>query len=78
MLKVRSNSKLITEQVARRFEAKEPRMKAYFDKAYALSRQFQSFNIEQVPRVLNQRTDRLAKGAALGEYDRRAEIVSVT
>ena len=37
LLMVRSDSKLIAEQVARRFEAKEPRMKSYFDKAYALS-----------------------------------------
>ena len=37
LLKVRSDSKLIAERVAGRFEAKEPRMKAYFDKAYALS-----------------------------------------
>ena len=49
LLKVRSDSKLIAEQVAGRFEAKEPRMKAYFDKASALSHQFQSFDIEQVP-----------------------------
>ena len=49
LLKVKSDSKLIAEQVARRFEAKEPRMKAYFDKVSALSRQFQSFSIEQVP-----------------------------
>ena len=40
LLKVRSDSKLIVEQVARRFEAKKPRMKAYFDKTSALSRQF--------------------------------------
>ena len=78
LLKVKSDSKLIAEQVAGRFEAKEPRMKAYFDKASALSCQFRSFNIEQVPRELNQRADELAKGAALGEYDRRANIVSVT
>ena len=31
LLKVRSDSKLVGEQVAGRFEAKEPRMKAYFD-----------------------------------------------
>ena len=40
LLKVRSNSKLIVEQVAGRFEAKELRMKAYFDKASTLSLQF--------------------------------------
>ena len=78
LLKVRSDSKLIVEQVAGRFEAKEPRMKAYFDRAFVLSRQFQSFSIEQVPRKLNKRADELAKGAALGEYDRKIEIVSVT
>ena len=77
LLKVKSDLKLIVEQVARRFEAKEPRMKVYFDKALALSCQFQSFIIEQVPQELNQRADELAKGAALGEYDRRIEIVSV-
>ena len=53
-------------------------MKAYFDKAFVLSRQFQSFNIKQVPRELNQIVDELAKGAALGEYDRKTKIVSVT
>ena len=52
-------------------------MKAYFDKASALSRQFQSFSIKQVSRELNQRVDELAKGANLGEYDRRPKIVSV-
>ena len=78
LLKVRSDSKLITEQVVGRFEAKELRMKAYFDRASALSRQFHSFSIEQVPQELNQRADELAKGAALGEYDRRAEVISVT
>ena len=46
LLKVRPDSKLIVEQVADRFEAKAPRMKAYFDKASALSCQFQSFSIE--------------------------------
>ena len=40
LLKVRSDLKLITEQVARRFEANKPRMRAYFDRAYAFSRQF--------------------------------------
>ena len=53
-------------------------MRAYFDKASALSRQFLLFTIEQVPRELNQRVDELAKGVALGEYDRRAEIVLIT
>ena len=38
LLRVISDSKLIAEQVTGRFEAKEPRMKAYFDKAFALSR----------------------------------------
>ena len=66
LLKVRSDSKLIVEQVARRFEAKELRMKFYFDKASALSCQFQSFSTEQVPRELNPRVDELAKGVALG------------
>ena len=46
LLKVRSDSKLIVEQVAGRFKAKEPRMKAYFDKASALSCQFRSFSIK--------------------------------
>ena len=40
LLKVRSDSKLIVEKVAGRFEANEPRIKAYFDRASALSRQF--------------------------------------
>ena len=78
LLKVRSDSKLIAKQVTGRFEAKEPGMKVYFDRAFALSRQFQSFSIEQVPRELNQKANELAKGATLGEYDRRTKIVSVT
>ena len=57
LLKVRSVSKLIAEKVTRRFEANEPRMKAYFDRASALSHQFQSFSIKQVPRELNQRAN---------------------
>ena len=77
LLKVKSDSNLIPKQVTWRFEAKEPRMRAYFDKALTLSKQFQSFSIEQVPWELNQRVDKLAKGAALDEDDRRAEISSV-
>ena len=34
------------------------------------------FNIEQVPRELNQRAYELAKRAALREYNRKAEIAS--
>ena len=49
LIKVRSDSKLIVEQVVGRFEAKELRMKSYFDRVAALSCQFRSFNIEQVP-----------------------------
>ena len=78
LLKVRSDSKLKTKQVARRFKANEPIMKASFDKASALSCQFQSFSIEQVPWELNQRADELSKGVALREYDRRTKIMSVT
>ena len=78
VLKVRSDSKLIVKQVVGRFEANDPRMKAYFDRAYTLSQQFQSFSIEQVSNELNQRVDGLAKGVALGEYDRRSEIILVT
>ena len=40
LLMVRLDSKLIAKQVARRFEAKELRIKAYFDKASTLSCQF--------------------------------------
>ena len=40
LLKVKSYSNLTAEQVAGRFEAKEPRMKAYFGKAFVLSCQF--------------------------------------
>ena len=78
LLKVRSDSKLIAEQVDGRFETNKSRMKAYYDKASALSCQFWSFSIEQVPRELNQRADEFAKGATLGEYDRRIKIVLVT
>ena len=39
LLKVRLDSKLIAEQVVGRFEAKEPRMKAFFNKVSALSSQ---------------------------------------
>lgn len=31
---------------------------------------------KQVPRELNQRADELAKGAALGEYDKKSDISS--
>ena len=75
--KIISDSKLTVEQVVERFEAKEPRMNAYFDRASTLSCQFQSFSIEQVPRELNQKADELDKGATLGEFDKSVEIISV-
>ena len=39
LLKVRSDSKLIAEVIARRFKAKALRIKAYFDRAFTLSQQ---------------------------------------
>lgn len=73
-LKARGDNTLVTRQVEGTYEAKDSRMKKYFDKAQKLTAKFEQFDITQVLRELNQKANKLAKDASVGEYTRKSKL----
>lgn len=60
-LAVFCDSKLVVGQITASFEAKEPRMRQYSLAAMDLSSQFESCDIQHIPREANAEADRLAR-----------------
>ncbi|RDX61810.1 Retrovirus-related Pol polyprotein, partial [Mucuna pruriens] len=58
---VKSDSKLITVQVNGEYQAKDPRLAKYRERARAMAASFESFKLLHVPRDQNERADLLAK-----------------
>ncbi|XP_062118509.1 uncharacterized protein LOC133832142 [Humulus lupulus] len=73
-LKVRGDSKLMIEQVARNFDTKAPYLASLLQRVTDLQSHFHQFELVQVPREQNQKADALAKLASVGECPRRATI----
>jgi ribonuclease HI len=57
---LRSDSRLLIEQLAGRFRVRNPTLVRLHEEARALARDFVEVTFEHVPRELNQRADRLA------------------
>lgn len=57
---LRSDSRLLVEQLSGRFKVKSPNLRELHAKAQALVRRFPRIEIEHVPRELNAEADRLA------------------
>jgi ribonuclease HI len=57
---LRSDSKLLIEQLSGRFRVKNPTLQRMHGEARALLRSFRSVRLEHVPRELNREADRLA------------------
>ena len=60
---VESDSELLVKQVLGEYRVKHPELKALFQKAAALMRQFDRFSIRHLPRAENAEADRLANRA---------------
>nr|KYP59531.1 Retrovirus-related Pol polyprotein from transposon opus [Cajanus cajan] len=63
-LSARSDSQLITGQVAGTFQAKDPQLDRYLEKVKLLSENFREFTLNHVPREQNLRADLLSKLAS--------------
>ncbi|XP_062117101.1 uncharacterized protein LOC133830977 [Humulus lupulus] len=73
-LKVRGDSKLMTEQVVENFDTKAPHLTSLLKKVSELKAQFHQFELVQIPREQNQKADALAKLAFAGECPRHSAI----
>ncbi|RDX91197.1 Retrovirus-related Pol polyprotein from transposon 17.6, partial [Mucuna pruriens] len=60
----KSDSKLITRQVNGEYQAKDPRLAKYKERAKTMAASFESFKLLHVPRDQNKRADLLAKLAS--------------
>nr|KYP59710.1 Retrovirus-related Pol polyprotein from transposon 17.6 [Cajanus cajan] len=63
-LSARSDSQLVTGQVAGTFQAKDPQLARYLEKVKVLSAGFTKFSLNHVPRKQNSRVDLLSKLAS--------------
>ncbi|RDX80344.1 Retrovirus-related Pol polyprotein from transposon 17.6, partial [Mucuna pruriens] len=63
-LTVKSDSKLVTGRVNGEYQAKDPKLAKYREKAMAMAASFDSFTLLHVPRDQNERADLLAKLAS--------------
>jgi ribonuclease HI len=59
-IRVQSDSQLLVRQLNGEYRVKDEKLKALFQKAMSLLRQFEAYRILHVPRELNQLADRLA------------------
>jgi ribonuclease HI len=59
-IRVESDSQLLVRQLNGEYRVKDEKLKALFQKAMALLRQFEAYRILHVPRELNKLADRLA------------------
>ncbi|PON51087.1 Ribonuclease H, partial [Parasponia andersonii] len=71
---VKTDSQLIVGQV-RNFEVKKPRLHRYFSKVIGAKARFSNFDIEPIPREMNQRADELAKSASIGGTAGSTEVL---
>jgi ribonuclease HI len=59
-IRVQSDSQLLVRQLNGEYRVKDEKLKALFQKAMSLLRQFDAYRIVHVPRELNKLADRLA------------------
>lgn len=62
-LRVRSDSELLVRQMQGRYKVKSPDLRPLYERALKLSRSFEFFAVEHVPREANRDADRLANEA---------------
>nr|KYP70634.1 Retrovirus-related Pol polyprotein from transposon opus [Cajanus cajan] len=77
-LSARSDSQLITGQVAGTFQAKDPQLAKYLEKVKLLSENFQEFTLNHVPREQNSRADLLSKLASTKKPGATRSVIQET
>ncbi|RDX84457.1 Tf2-6, partial [Mucuna pruriens] len=64
-LTVKSDSKLVTGQVNGEYQAKDPKLAKYWERAMTMAASFDNFTLLHVPKDQNERADLLAKLASI-------------
>ncbi|XP_020208360.1 uncharacterized protein LOC109793305, partial [Cajanus cajan] len=77
-LSARSDSQLITGQVAGTFQAKDPQLAKYLEKVKHLSESFRKFTLNHVPREQNSRADLLSKLASTKKPGATRSVIQET
>ncbi|XP_020204928.1 uncharacterized protein LOC109790223 [Cajanus cajan] len=77
-LSARSDSQLITGQVAGTFQAKDPKLAKYLEKVKLLSENFREFTLNHVPREQNSRADLLFKLASTKKPGATRSVIQET
>nr|KYP50247.1 Retrovirus-related Pol polyprotein from transposon 297 family [Cajanus cajan] len=77
-LSARSDSQLITGQVAGTFQAKDPQLAKYLEKVKLLSENFREFTLNHVPREQNSRADLLSKLASTKKPGATRSVIQET
>ena len=62
-IRLRMDSELVVRQLEHRYKVRNARLQPLFVRVLALRRQFESFEVESVPRAMNKRADQLANQA---------------
>ena len=57
---LRMDSELVVRQLEYRYKVRNPRLQPLFARLVELRRQFDSFDVQSIPRVQNKRADQLA------------------
>jgi len=77
-LLVKSDSQLVTGQVTREYQAKDPQMVAYLGYVQVWKKAFAVFELVHVPREQNAQADLLAKLANSGKGGRQRTVIQET
>ena len=77
-LLAKNDSQLVTGQVTREYQAKDPQMAVYLRYIEALKGAFATFELVHVPKEQNARADLLAKLASTGKGGRQRTVIQET
>ncbi|XP_020208119.1 uncharacterized protein LOC109793060 [Cajanus cajan] len=77
-LSARSDSQLVTGQVARTFQAKDPQLARYLERVRVVSAGFTKFSLNHVPREQNSRADLLSKLASTKKPGATRSVIQET
>ncbi|GAU40667.1 hypothetical protein TSUD_397790 [Trifolium subterraneum] len=77
-LREKSDSHLVTSQVSREFQAKDPQLIKYLEQVRSLAKHFNTVELIYVPREQNARTDLLSKLASTKKPENNRTVIQET
>ncbi|GAU41162.1 hypothetical protein TSUD_282350, partial [Trifolium subterraneum] len=77
-LRAKSDSQLVTNQVAGEYQTKDPQLMKYLEKVKSLAKQFKTFKLVHVPRNQNSRADLLSKLASTKKPGNNRTVIQET